>query len=209
KFQFVDQGDVDASEDVFEQLGHFRGAGSADGNDTSNDLAVERNRRAAAGGIDAADDFGNLRQAVLLVPGIFALRRKGEKEIERHVFVFRTGSDGAAEAALFQNREDKFLGGAGIGGGFEDNQLPADEMRLNGLRRVLDVTEVGLAGFIQRRGNANDNGVPFRELGEIRGRVEVAAVHKLLDFRLLDMFDVGFAGVQHANFFGISVKSGD
>jgi hypothetical protein len=37
----------------------------------------------------------------------------------------------------------------------------------------------------------------------------VAAVHKLLDFRLLDMFDVGFAGVQHANFFGISVKSGD
>jgi len=37
----------------------------------------------------------------------------------------------------------------------------------------------------------------------------MAAVHKLLDFRLLDMFDVGFASVQHANFFGISIKSGD
>src|SRR5580700_10266729 len=209
EFEFVDESDVHAAEDVFEELGHFGGAGSADGNDASDDLPVKRDRRAAAGRIDAADDFGNLRQAELLVAGIFALGRKREEEIERHVFVFGAGSDRAAEAALFENRENEFFGSAGIGGGFENDQLAADEIRLNGFSGVFDVTQVGLAIFVQWRGDANDDGVSFRELGEIGDGVEVAAVHELLDFRLGDVLDVGPAGVQHANFFGIGVESSD
>ena len=44
-FQLVDQRDVDAAEDVFEQLGHFRGAGRADGHDFGNDRCVDRDKR--------------------------------------------------------------------------------------------------------------------------------------------------------------------
>ena len=82
-------------------------------------------------------------------------------------------------------------------------------MRLDGFRGVFNVAQIGLAIFIERRGDANDDGVRFRELGEIGDGIEVAAVHELLDFCLRDVFDVGFAGVQHANFFGIGVKSSD
>ena len=37
----------------------------------------------------------------------------------------------------------------------------------------------------------------------------MTAVHELLDFRLRDVFDVRPAVVEHANFFGIGVESGD
>ena len=83
QFEFVDQGDVHAAENIFEQLGHFRGARGADRHDLRDDLRVQSRGSAAARRIDAADDFRNLRQAVLLVAGIFALGRKGQEEIGR------------------------------------------------------------------------------------------------------------------------------
>ena len=39
-FQLVDQRDVDAAENIFEQLGHFGGARGADGDDFGDDLGV-------------------------------------------------------------------------------------------------------------------------------------------------------------------------
>ena len=40
--ELVDQGDVDAAVDVFEELGHLRDGGTADGDDAAEDAAVER-----------------------------------------------------------------------------------------------------------------------------------------------------------------------
>ena len=37
----------------------------------------------------------------------------------------------------------------------------------------------------------------------------MAAVDELLDFGLLDMLNVGLAGIQHGDFRGIGVKAGD
>jgi hypothetical protein len=82
-------------------------------------------------------------------------------------------------------------------------------MRLDGFRGVFNVAQVGFAIFVQRRGDADDDGVRFREPGEIRDGVEMAAVHELLDFRLRDVLDVGPASIQHANFFWIGVKTSD
>ena len=79
--QFVHQRDIDAAENVFEQLHHLGGARGADRNDLRNDLRVHAGGGASAWRIYSADDFGNLRQAELLVAGIFALGRKGQIEI--------------------------------------------------------------------------------------------------------------------------------
>ena len=82
-------------------------------------------------------------------------------------------------------------------------------MGLDGFCGFFHVTQIRLAIFVQRRGHADEDGVGFLELGEIGGRVEVATVHVLLNLGLLDMFDVGFSGVQQPYFFGIGIESGD
>ena len=102
------------------------------GNDARDNLRVKPLRGAAARRIYAADDFGNLRQAKLFVAGIFAFGRKGEKEIARDIFRFRGGSDGAVQAALFEDGQHKLFGGAGIGRGFENDQLAPLQMGLDG-----------------------------------------------------------------------------
>ena len=94
EFQFVDQRDVDATKNIFKKLGHFRGASRTDRNHFGDHLRVKCERRAAAGRIDAADNFGNLRQAVLLVAGIFAFRRKRQEEVGRNVVALEAGGNG-------------------------------------------------------------------------------------------------------------------
>ena len=158
-FQFVDQRDVDAAEDIFQQLGHFRGARGADRNHLGNDRRVDRLRRAAAGWVDAANDLGNLRQAELLVAGIFAFRRESQEEVAGHVFVLRAGGDGALQPALFENGQHQFFGGAGIRRGFEHHQLAALQVRLDHDRGVFHVAQIGFAALIEWRRNADDDGV--------------------------------------------------
>src|ERR1700730_4381946 len=70
--EFVDQCDVDAAKDIFQELGHFRSARGADRDHFCHYLRVESKRGTAAWRIDPADDFGNLRQAILLVSRIFS-----------------------------------------------------------------------------------------------------------------------------------------
>src|SRR6266851_1942710 len=61
-FEFVDQRDVHAAENIFEQLGHFRRARRAYRNDAGNNLCVQRLRGASARRIQSANNFWNLRQ---------------------------------------------------------------------------------------------------------------------------------------------------
>ena len=192
-FQFVDQSDVHAAEDIFEQLGHFRGAGGADRNDARHDLGVKRHGGAAAGWIDAADDLGNLRQAELLVAGIFALGRKGQEEVAWNVFALGARGDGAAQTTLFENGKDKFLGGAGIGGGLENDELALLQVRLDGQGGIFDVAQIGLATLIERSGHADDDGVGVLETRKVGGGAEMLAVDELLDFGLRDVLDVRLA----------------
>ena len=137
-------------------------------------LRVERLRRAAAGRIHAADDFGNLRQAKLFVAGVFALRRERQEKIARDIFVFGAGGDGAAQAAFFQDGQHQFFGCAGIGGGFQNDELTLLQMGLDGNCGLFDVAEIGFAAFVQRRGHADQDSVRFFEAREISGGAESA-----------------------------------
>ena len=73
-------------------------------------------------------------------------------------------------------------------------------MRVDGLAGVLDVAQVGLAAFIERSRDADDDGVDVLNFGEIGGGAEVLAVDVLLNLGLLDVLDVGLAGIEHRNF---------
>src|SRR5579872_1889775 len=206
-FELVDHRDIDAAEDVLEQLGHFGGSRRADWDNFGDDRGVERYRRAPARGIGAANDLRNLRQAVLFVAGIFALWREGEEEIAGDVFGVGSGSDGALEAALFENRQKELFGRAGIRGGFENDELTLLEVRVDREAGVLDVAQVGFAAFVERRRDADDDGVDIFELGEIGGGAEVLAVDVLLNLGLLNVLDVGLARIEHRDLFGIGIES--
>ena len=73
KLEFIHQRDIDAAIDVLQELGHLRGARRADQVGVLKDALVERLRRQGAGGVDAADNLGNLVGLEILVSGIFAL----------------------------------------------------------------------------------------------------------------------------------------
>ena len=189
--QLVHQRDVHAAEDVFEQLDHFGGARGADGNDVSRRSARRGPRRASAGRIDAANDFGNLREAELFVAGIFALRREGQDRNRWRYFRLRPVRDRAAQAALFENRQDQFFGGARIGGAFEHDQLIALQVRRDGVRGLLDVAQVRLAALIERRGDADQDRVHVAQAGEIGCGVEALRVDVRSDFFGGNVLDVG------------------
>ena len=78
---------------------------------------------------------------------------------------------------------------------------------MNGERGLLDVAQVRFTTFIERSWHADDNGVAFLELLEIGGGAEMFAIHELLNFGLLNVLNVGFAGIEHGDFFGIGIKT--
>ena len=74
--ELVDQGDVDAAVDVFEQLGHLGDGRAADRNHAAEDGAVQGGGQLGSRGAAAADDLGNVVAGDGVVAGIFALRRE-------------------------------------------------------------------------------------------------------------------------------------
>ena len=139
-FELVDERDVDAAKDVFQKLGHFRGARGADRNDAAHHLAVERLRGTATRRIQSADDLRDLGQSVLLVARVFALGGKSEVEIANHVLVFLARGNGAAQTTSLQNGQDEVFGRTRIGCRLEDNQLSFLQVRIDGESGLLHIT---------------------------------------------------------------------
>ncbi len=94
----------------------------------------------------------------LSIARIFALGREGDPE-----FVFGSGAfprNLQTELVLFfENRHEDFFGGAGIGGALQNNDLAGAQMGRDGMSRVGDVAQVGLVVFVERSGDADDDGV--------------------------------------------------
>ena len=109
--ELVHQADVDHPVSVLEQLHHLGDAGGADRHHSVQRLGIERRACFGAGGRDAADDLGDVLGLVLRIARIDALGREAEEEILA-----------ALEPGPFEHGQQEFLGGAGIGGRFEDHQ---------------------------------------------------------------------------------------
>ena len=100
--------------------------------------------------------FGMLCEPPRAVSRIDALGGEGEEELLSH------REPGGGEAG-----QQHFLGRARIGGGLEDDQLAGAQDLRHVVGRGHDVGDVGLLGFPQRRGHADDDGVGGREGGDL------------------------------------------
>ncbi len=148
-FEFVDQGNVDAAINVFEQLGHFGDRRAADGHDTAENGPVHRGSQLDSDGAAPSYDLGNVMAGDGVVAGIFALGREGDVDpsvIEgaRHLE--------AMAVAGFQQGHHHLFGSAGIGGAFKHDQLVLVNVGRNGFDGAGDVAEVGFMVFVERRG---------------------------------------------------------
>src|SRR5262249_515763 len=95
----------------------------------------------------------------------------------------------------FENRNQHFLRGAGIGRALEDDQLPGAQVRRNRVSRVGDVTEIRLVILVERSWYADDDGIHRGQLRVIRGSRKAGRT-RWLDLRLLNPKDVRSAGVE-------------
>ena len=109
---------------------------------------------------------------------------------------------------LFQDRNHDFFGGAGVGGAFEHHQLTGAQVRRDGLGGVRDVAEVGFVILIQRRRDADDDGVHLGQAGIVRGGFEALGAG-LLNFAGQDADDVGAALGQSRDLALINIEAGD
>ena len=79
--EFVDQRDVDAAKNIFQQLCRFGGPAIRHGNQSADGARINFLRGGQTRGRVAADDFRNVGDFALGIAGIFALGRKREMEI--------------------------------------------------------------------------------------------------------------------------------
>src|SRR5580658_7970812 len=115
-FHFVDQGDVHGAVYVFQKLGGLGDLGGGDGDHFVDGLLVEGDGDFAGDFVDSADEFGDGLRVGVFSAGVFAFGGEGEEEV-----------GAASQAARFEQAQNDLAGGAGIGGGFEDDQLSGTE----------------------------------------------------------------------------------
>ena len=146
--ELVDQGDVDGAEDVLGQLGGLGGAGRGDPHGAVDRAVVERLGEVARDLVDAADHLWGVGGAVAGVAGVLALGREGEEELLA-----------AAQPGLLEDAAHELVGGAGVGGRLEHDELARAQRHLDLARRLLDEAHVRLALRGQRRRHADQDRV--------------------------------------------------
>ena len=169
--QFVDQGDIDRAVGVFQDLGGLGHFATGDRHDLGHGLAIEQLGQPAAGRVDPAHDLGNALGGEVRIARILPLGTEGQEEIAARL-----------QAALLQDRQHDFPRRAGIGRAFQDHELPRPQDRGDLLGRLLDVRQVRVAAFVQRGGNADQQGIglaqpPHVGRGQESGVGDILAIH--------------------------------
>src|SRR5208282_5730636 len=193
--------------DVLQQLGHLRGRGRGDGNGAAEDGAIECGSDFAGLRIQSANYFRNVVARHRGVAGVLALGRERDPDIAV-AGCSLAGSFQAGPVLLFENRNQDFFGGAGIGGAFEDDDLTGAQMGGYGMSGVGDVAEIGLVIFVERRGDADDDRIHGGDL-RIVGRGFEAVRLGRRDFLRSDAENVGAAVSQGIDFSLIDIKTCD
>jgi hypothetical protein len=107
----------------------------------------------------------------------------------------------------FEDRAQIFIGGSGIGRRFENNKNPIVQMRCDGTAGFQDVGDVGLAILVQRRGDADDDGIDFLDAGEIGRGLQATGGDFFADGVVGDVFDVGFSPVTSGDLLVVDVEA--
>ena len=136
--------------------------------------------------------------------------RSGEKATQILVVAGRAlaGSFQTGLVFLFENRNQDFFGGAGVGGALKDDDLAGAQMGRHGMGGVGDVAEVGLVIFVERGGDADDDRIHGGDL-RIVGRGFEAVRFGRRDLLGRDAENVGAAVVEGIDFSLIDIETGD
>src|SRR5262249_50108107 len=79
--QLVDEGDVDGSIGVLQDLTRLGDFGAGDRDHARHPLAIKNRGQFQAGRVQAANDFGDRRRGVVRVARVLALGTEGQKEV--------------------------------------------------------------------------------------------------------------------------------
>jgi hypothetical protein len=131
--------------------------------------AVEREPRLEAGRRRAAHDLRDGARVELLVARVFPFGREDDEEVLARLQALRLGA-----------RAHLLVGGAGVGGALQRQELPGPQVRQQRVHRARDVAHVRLARLRERRRHADDERVGARGERVVRGGLE-AALERLGD----------------------------
>ncbi len=148
--------------------------------------------------VDAADDLRDGLRRVALVARVFPLGREGQEEV-----------DPRREPALLEGPSYDLVGGTGVGGRFEDDELAAAEVQPDGLCGLPHVRQVRLLLRRQRRRHANEDRVGLVQPGEIGGRLETLRFARPLHARPVDVADVALASIEGRDLLPVDVEAED
>ena len=122
----------------------------------------------------------------------------------------RVARDLQAEGiSFFEQRNDDFFGGSGVGGAFEDDQLALVQVRRDGLHGAGDVAQIGLVILVERRGHADDDGIHAGRFRSSRLWRESRISAPAESASGKNAHDVGAAGIQCADLSLLDVEPGD
>ena len=154
--QLVHQRDVEVALGVLDDLG---GLGHLDAAGAVHAGGDRRSRRArpplsSVAAVIAGDDLHDLGDGVFLVAGIDALRRVADVEV---LLPLHAGM-------LFQHRNADFFGGAGIDGGFIDDDRALFHVLADRGGGTDQRREVGDVRLVDRGGHGDDDEVGLRQI---------------------------------------------
>ena len=204
--EFVDQRDVDAAVNIFEQFRHFRGCGRRNEDGATEDRTVERGGDFTGLRVRSANHFRNVMASDLRIAGIFALRRKSDPDIV--VAGFAVSRHSQAGFVLFlENRHQNFFRRARIGSALENHDLAGPQVGSDGVRGVGNKAEIGLVILVERRRDADDDRVHGGDLRVVRGGLKAVGLRGG-DFGGRDAENVSAAIVEGIDLALIDIETG-
>ena len=143
--------------------------------------------------------LGNFSDFALGIAGINAFGREGQMKI----------LPGAETGMFFQDLAQFGVGGAGIGGGFEDNQCAGLQVRRNRPGGIQDISQIRSVIFLQRSRHADDDGGTFGDTAKISGGGEAFAFDGSGNLFGGDVQNVTLPGIKLFHFFAINIEAQD
>ena len=197
--KLVDHGDVDHAEGVLKQLGHLGCLGGGDGVDVLKGSAVPGGGDLGAGGGDASHDLGGVAGGVIGATGVDALGGEGEEPILADL----------ETVGFAQPGKEDLAGGAGVGGGFEDDDHAGMHILCQFIGGGENEGHVRVAGLAERGGDADGDGIHFLQDGEICAGSELTGLHQGQQPLGGDIGDVAFPCLQGSHLARVGVDAGD
>lgn len=196
-FELVHQRDVHPAKRVLEQLGRL---GHATGRHRHEGLDCDRiqfHRPLQAGGRIAPHHLGNRGHHAAGIARVLTLRGEREMKVDARL----------QRGMLLDNVFQILISRARIGRGLQHDQRTFPQVGRDRLAGLDDVGDVGFTVLVQRRGDADDDGVDLLHAREVGGRHKRAVVHRRLNRLGGDVLNIAAPLVERIDLGPVDIKT--